>query len=423
VTGQFLQNLPGFVLRGPIYIVFLILVSGLAYSCVGRVESKVASGLIVQGEEYVVESPVPGEVSFLDVDVGEGVGALAPLLSLFAPAAAADASELAQLRTDSAEARSSLGDLRAAYDDVIGATRRLVSGQPALRVANYRTALVIPADLADAAPNASPPAPDSPRRYSSLVESYRVRQLGALRDYVRMRAEQERAQARYDQAASLFAQRVISEPDFSGTQQQLTTVNAQVEQLANEFKASFHAAVSELEVERDRLVDRLRGVDSSIERVRLASSDVVVDRQHVHLRSRYPGVVSHVQVRALQPVAPGTELVKLQRTDVPKHGLLLVPNSAIGRVAVGQPVYVKFAAYPFQEYGVQTGRVVSISPEQTTVEGLGYGYEARIEFDAIRKGITLQYGMQGLAEIATGKRRIVELLLPPTARLFAALDG
>jgi len=423
-AAQFLQDLPSYVLRAPIYLAFLILASGLAYSCVGRVQSKVAAGLVVEGEEYVLESPVPGDVSYIEVGEGDVVQRQAPLVTLFAPASVADASELARMGTDRAEARSSLADLRSAYTELIRITGVLAARAPALRVGDYPPLLTVPPDLAaDSVAGETPAARGRVLRYAALVESYRARQSAVAGDYLRARAELARVQARQKQNADLFARRVISEPDYAASQQELARGSSQVEQLSNQFKASFHTAISDMLTERDRIVDRLRATEASIERVRLASADVEVDRQQVRLRSRYPGVVTHVLVRPLQPVAPGTELVRIQRADVPKQGVVLVPNAAIGKVAVGQRVYVKFAAYPYQEYGVQTGRVVSISPEQEAVEGLGLGYEARVDFDAVRKGVTLRYGMQGIAEIATGKRRIIEMILPPTEKIFAAFGG
>jgi hemolysin D len=119
----------------------------------------------------------------------------------------------------------------------------------------------------------------------------------------------------------------------------------------------------------------------------------------------------------------------------------------IGFIQVGQTAQVKLAAYPFQKYGLLTGKVVHVSADATEVSGQSGGngsgngnagsgspssaanpasqvatYKARIALSEQHlispTGQKLQAGagMQVAVEIHQGRRTVLEYLLSPVAK-------
>jgi hemolysin D len=114
-----------------------------------------------------------------------------------------------------------------------------------------------------------------------------------------------------------------------------------------------------------------------------------------------------------------------------------VLNKDIGFVREGQPVRVKLEAFPFTDYGLVEGRVVSISrdavqepvgttgasqgTERSTAPETGLVYLARIRLERnyLQLGDRRQPIGPGLAvqaEIKTGERRIIQYLLSPISQ-------
>lgn len=113
----------------------------------------------------------------------------------------------------------------------------------------------------------------------------------------------------------------------------------------------------------------------------------------------------------------------------------LVPNKDVGFVAEGQAVEVKLEAFPFTRYGLVEGRLrrlgrdaVQPSPQGAAGQGGAAGaapgeaaYPARVTLDRdwIDTGSrreAIRPGMRVSAEIKTGERRVIELLLSPVMK-------
>ena len=90
-------------------------------------------------------------------------------------------------------------------------------------------------------------------------------------------------------------------------------------------------------------------------------------------------------------------------------GEALIPQQNLGKVRKGQQVIIRFAGYPFQEFGVVTGRIEYISEvpskentffaKVTLPNGLQTNYG---------KPITYRTGMNATAEIITSDSRLLE---------------
>ena len=73
------------------------------------------------------------------------------------------------------------------------------------------------------------------------------------------------------------------------------------------------------------------------------------------------GIVSAVHVQRGQIVNPGADIATIVRETAPLEARLLVQNKDIGRLKYGQRVQIKYFAYPYQNYGIQSGFITAIS--------------------------------------------------------------
>ncbi|AOX04701.1 HlyD family secretion protein [Moorena producens PAL-8-15-08-1] len=96
-----------------------------------------------------------------------------------------------------------------------------------------------------------------------------------------------------------------------------------------------------------------------------------------------------------------------------------------GSLKTGLPVKLKFDAYPYQDYGVLPGEIISISPtteEVDTPQGriAVYSLNIALKKDCIDSGnkcIPLRPGDTASAEVIVRRRRIIDLILDPFKQL------
>jgi HlyD family secretion protein len=113
----------------------------------------------------------------------------------------------------------------------------------------------------------------------------------------------------------------------------------------------------------------------------------------------------------------GDDLCYVSPRSSSYSGEIRFSQYALGKVAVGQKVKVKFTAYPYQEFGIVEGRVSYVSKIPVN-DSLFVG---RVSFDKglvtnYRKTLSCKVGMTANAEIITKDRRLIE-------RFFSNLRG
>jgi hemolysin D len=123
------------------------------------------------------------------------------------------------------------------------------------------------------------------------------------------------------------------------------------------------------------------------------------------------GVVSPGQV--LMEIVPLGEVLEVEA---------FLGNQDIGYVKAGQPAEVKVATFPFTKYGVINAVVSNVADDATVDEKLGLVYRVRLELASGSimvdgEETPLLPGMAVSAEIATGKRRVIEYVLAPLLRM------
>lgn len=120
----------------------------------------------------------------------------------------------------------------------------------------------------------------------------------------------------------------------------------------------------------------------------------------------YPSILQENQHLALNQ-----ELFYIAPANTQYFGELRVPQQNFGKVKVGQAVLVKFAGYPYQEFGAVRGQIVTINevPLKDSV------FLAKVTLPGGLKtnfgqSLTFKTGMAASAEIITDDSRLLEKL-------------
>lgn len=104
---------------------------------------------------------------------------------------------------------------------------------------------------------------------------------------------------------------------------------------------------------------------------------------------------------------------------------LWVPGSAIGFIAPGDRMLLRYRAFPYQKFGQRTGRVVRIARNATTPAGRARGaepvYRVLVQLDQqsiMARGALrpLRPGMLLDADIPGERRRLYQWVLTPLSR-------
>ena len=192
----------------------------------------------------------------------------------------------------------------------------------------------------------------------------------------------------------------------------------QAKGVADAAKFSQQATQTREEARRTALADLAKAQADAIlrqEEVTKASAK----RQFQRLLAPVGGTVQQLTLHTIGGVV---EPAKALMVIVPNQDGLEVEarilNKDAGFVHEGQPVAVKFEAFPFTRYGTSPGIVTHISRDAVPDQKLGSVYIVTI---ALQRGfivvdgrnVPLTAGLSATADIRTGSRRIISYLLSP----------
>ena len=174
------------------------------------------------------------------------------------------------------------------------------------------------------------------------------------------------------------------------------------------------------------LVDTLAKRNSAAEDLKKAE----LRRQLIVLTAPVDSVVLEIGNRSVGSVVREAEtlFVMVQR-DVPLQAEVNIDSKDIGQIAVGQPVRLKFDAFPFQKYGTGSGVVRVVSQDSFAPDAKGEGarrasppyYRILADVtDARLRALPDQFqmipGMTVTAEMKVGHRSVISYFLYPLLR-------
>jgi HlyD family secretion protein len=157
---------------------------------------------------------------------------------------------------------------------------------------------------------------------------------------------------------------------------------------------------------------------------------VELRRQLIVLSAPADSIVLEIANRTIGSVVREAETIfVLVPRDVPLQAEINVEGKDIGQVAVGQPVRVKFEAFPFQKYGTGSGVVRVVSQDTFLPDTKGESthrtpapyYRVLVEITDAKlrlqpERIQMIPGMAVTAEMKVGRRSVISYFLYPLLR-------
>ncbi|MBE9181633.1 HlyD family efflux transporter periplasmic adaptor subunit [Oculatella sp. LEGE 06141] len=165
-------------------------------------------------------------------------------------------------------------------------------------------------------------------------------------------------------------------------------------------------------------------------------AEVTQTRQQIHslefqLRQRVlhapiDGVLFELLAEGVGDVVnPGDLVAEIAPQGTPLILKAHISSQESGFLKVGMPVKVKFDAYPFQDYGVVSGRLNWISPSSKVVkseQGQMEVFDLKIALDRLyidtpNGRVALTPGQTATAELIIRQRRVIDFILDPFKKL------
>jgi HlyD family secretion protein len=240
-------------------------------------------------------------------------------------------------------------------------------------------------------------------------------------------------QTQLAEAANTTEQLFQAQQNLRDRQSAITQNEGELEQTLAEV-ARLQAALTQKEAEARRIqlesqqqIQQLE-VDITQLKAKIAETKNLLTTAKTKLQQRYlyapiDGVVSSLNVRNKgEVVQPGQTLAEIAPQNAPLVLSASLPNREAGFVKVGMPVQIKLEAYPYQDYGVISGKVTSISPDAKLDERLGLVYRVKVELDRNyvtdnNRHVQFKAGQTGSADIMLRRHRIADILLDPIRQL------
>ncbi|MGF1534996.1 MAG: HlyD family efflux transporter periplasmic adaptor subunit [Elainellaceae cyanobacterium] len=245
----------------------------------------------------------------------------------------------------------------------------------------------------------------------------------------------ERLQPLVDAGAIASDQLFQVEQSIRESEQSITQNEGNLEKALTEGdRLKSHLARQQAEgqrsqVEQQQRLHELQGEATGI-RASIQESEALLKAARTKLDQMFvyapcDGLVLSLDVDNVgEMVKPGQTIAAIAPNDAPLVLSAALPSGEAGLITGGMAVNVKFDAFPYQDYGVVSGTVMSISPDTKMDDQLGavYTVDVALEQDHIiheDRPVSLQAGQTAKAEIVVRRQRILELLLDPIRQLQA----
>ncbi len=213
---------------------------------------------------------------------------------------------------------------------------------------------------------------------------------------------------------------------ISKAQGELTQQLAEVDRLQAEA-TSKQATARQTQLEKEQKIQQLE-MELNQLKSKIAETQTLLAQAKNKFKQRFlyapvSGIISTLNVHNTgEVVQTGQTIAEMTPNQAPLVLEVSLPNREAGFVKTGMPVQVKFDAFPYQNYGIVSGKVVSISPDAKTDERLGVFYRVEVSID--RDSVTannqtwkLKAGQTASAEIVIRQRSVADILLAPLKQL------
>jgi HlyD family secretion protein len=423
---------PWRVMHAVVYTMIALVLAGLAWSFIGRVDVIVSApgALTPDSELRRFYAPVDGELTNLYVAEGQPVSKGDVLARLNARGAveAATSALQAQLKLENAEREwRQLPEKRALLERRSATLRQAIEleeqqHQRRQALGTTKLAEVQRAQVAEARANLE----DARRaREAARVEAEKfekVFQATGGGGVSQLQVESKKNALLAAENALRVAQSRVAEVGARHSQE-FVTAQSQVESSGEELKKlrlEYEASTNDLVNLEDKLRLQLQNARLEAEAAARIRFDNIDKDNFLLIVAPVSGVITD-----LSSTQPGDKV----HANAPLGGIAPAGARAVVKVEIaehdraflreGQTVKLKFAAFAYQRYGTVNGTLEYISPatkpSQQTKQPV---YEGRVSLErdhmvVADSKVPLRYGMTATAEIVVRARRLIDLALDP----------
>jgi hemolysin D len=279
-------------------------------------------------------------------------------------------------------------------------------GQPILEIDSFREA-------ADA-------AADRRELDQARTESIRYAESAAMLEKANQRLDDELASERQvlklmkEQAGELregFDGGAISIFEVQAKDRDVAETNAHLSQLESDVTRS------QVEWRQDQRL--YTETSMKIKELEIKLTRDVEIKQKTMLSSPTAGVVESIaSQRPGRYVAANDVAATILPGDEPLMAEIWIPNTSMRRVRPELAVRMKLDAYPFQQFGILPGRLVSVDPDANESGAYrGWVQPERLTLGGAHGPETLRPGLALTAEIVVDQRTILDVILDPIRQL------
>jgi membrane fusion protein len=230
----------------------------------------------------------------------------------------------------------------------------------------------------------------------------------------------ERAVQRY---AEVRARGFLSEEQWASREAELLEQQSGLGTLEREG-AALTRLTTELDERLATLRPRYANAIAELERALAGGEREIVEneaRRATTVTAPQPGTVTGLATDVGQPVQAGVVLARIVPNEPKLVAELLAPSRAVGFIAVGDEVRLRYAAFPYQKFGHARGTVTSVSAATVAgdvARGVEPVYRIAVALESqtvvaygARRG--LLPGMAVEADVLGERRRLYEWVLEP----------
>jgi hemolysin D len=174
--------------------------------------------------------------------------------------------------------------------------------------------------------------------------------------------------------------------------------------------------LQQLQIEASQLRAKIAGAETEL---RAAQTRL----KQTFLYAPVAGTVTTLKVHNSGEVAQaGQTIAEISPAGAPLVLSALLPSREAGLVRKGMTVQIKLDSFPYQDYGIVSGKVTSVSPDAEVQEQVGAVYQVEIALDRHsvvhdHQTIPFKAGQTANAEIIVRQQRIIEVLLEPIRQI------
>lgn len=253
-------------------------------------------------------------------------------------------------------------------------------------------------------------------------------------EQLRINAEIVRsARAQFETFDKMATQRLVRQTELEERRRAYLTAESQQRSLQKESDR-LTSDIREVELDREMLGEQTREAirrlksnrnETELRLVALQGASTLV------LTAPIAGKVAGLQTHVGQVASPAQPVLTILPAGADLRAHLVVPSRSVGFLRVGQPVRIRYDAFPYQQFGVYEGNIAEVSqnilaPSEVSlpvkVDGPVYRVVVKLKDQAVNaygKPMPLTPGLALTSSIVLERRSLLDVLLDPVRAVRA----